>query len=120
MKKNKSKLGHTKSGLEAQLHPTIRDIAWAGIYEGEGCCYQRPKSINQTKVSIAQHKRNLWLLQRLKNLFGGTIYGPYKNQSRNICLYYHWQITGARARGFLMTMYTFLSPYRKSKIKEIL
>ena len=95
-----------REGLDtkkATEKPTIQDIAWAaGIYEGEGHSVKNGK--NSTTVVITQKDR--WLLDRLQKLFGGSVFNRYGRIHK-------WQINGARARGFLMTIYKFLSPRRQ-------
>ena len=102
-------LGYMKPGLEAAVHPTIQDIAWAaGIYEGEGSCQKKPYS---TAVRIRQ--KDSWLPLRLKVLFGGSI--CYRKDGQ-----LDWFASGSRARGFLMTIYKFLSPRRQKQIRHAL
>lgn len=108
--------GHTKScgcwpngrpikpGREATVSPTPMDIAWAaGIYEGEGHCGHTKQ--NSDQLEIVQN--DTWILEKLKTLFGGLIF-----KARNT---HRWYICGPRARGFLMTIYKFLSPWRQTQ-----
>lgn len=105
----------------ATISPTTRDIAWAaGIFEGEGTCAKTGK--RGTMVQIKQKDR--WLCPQLQKFFGGTVkprayirrgYG----KDRLIKLWY-WDIHGPRARGFLMTIYKFLSPRRQAQIHKAL
>lgn len=98
--------------------PTARDIAWAaGVYEGEGYCHAK-----LNRVEIKQKDR--WLLERLRALFGGTIYQIYnttiwKGEKKRYPIFM-WCINSERARGFLMTIFLFLSPRRKEQIKVFL
>ena len=120
-------LGKMKKGLERTAVPTMLDIAWAaGIYEGEGTANgyagrKRPH-ILATQVRIGQ--KNPWILHRCKELFGGHISTSINNSPLNTdrlpITMYTWQISGARARGFLMTIYKFLSPRRKEQAKKAL
>lgn len=88
----------------ARSHPTALDIAWAaGIYEGEG-------SAGYSGVSVGQ--RDTWILERLRDLFGGTV-----RYDRSVELWY-WYVSGARGRGFLMTVYMFLSPWRREQARR--
>lgn len=106
-----------KPGLEATEHPTMRDIAWAaGVFEGEGSItYER----GSVRCQVAQ--KDPWLLLRFKALFGGTIVKHINVVTPKGLPSYRsdWKISGARARGFLMTMYLFLSPRRQAKIREV-
>ncbi|SRR5258706_5634355 len=110
MGKHGPKFGQYLLASKAIEHPTIKDIYWAAaIWEGEG-------SVSQSgQVSVTQKRK--WILNRFKKLFGGHIspiegVGVYKTHK---C--YRWQISGARARGFLLTIYTILSPHRKKQVK---
>lgn len=113
---NKNNLGRCKPGLEAKEHPTNIDIAWAaGIWEGEGnCCSTSWSKEGQkhTTTKIVVTQKDPWLLNKLKLLFGGSIC------KHSFC--FQWSITGARARGFIMTIYTFLSPRRKEQVRNVL
>jgi hypothetical protein len=62
-------------------------------------------------VAVAQ--KDTWILERLKALFGGTIGSTNPGMSA-------WQIHGARARGFLFTIYSLLSPRRKVQVRKAL
>lgn len=104
--------GYVKPGLEATERPTALDIAWgAGIFEGEGNCSDRVLQITQADT---------WILERLRALFGGSIQERSASVDRRTgqrykC--YHWSITGSRKRGFMMTIYKFLSPRRQEQIR---
>lgn len=99
---------------------SVRDIAWAaGIFEGEGTTCPSNAKRNYTVVAAVTQK-DLWLLRRLQELFGGSV-DQYPQQYRNTTrLYGRWRLTGPAARGFLMTIYTFMSPRRKDQIKAAL
>lgn len=105
----------------AVLHPTMRDLAWAaGIYEGEGTCVRNGKGSSTAVVT----QKDRWLLDRFQQLFGGRIYlRTYRRTgygSSEMASNFRWQINGKRARGFLLTMYTFLSPRRRTQIRRAL
>ena len=105
-------LGRIKSELKATEHPTSFDIVWAaGIWEGEGYCGADNKT-GCERSSITQ--KDIWILKKLQKLFGGHI----STKGHSNC--YQWLIYGARARGFLMTIYKFMSPRRKEQIKQTL
>ncbi len=110
-------LGMPKTGRRrvpvAELHPSTLDIAWAaGVYEGEGTA-----GISTSIVSVMQ--KDLWLCRRLQQLFGGSI---RTLEPRRACPnpIHHWQICGGRARGFLWTVYRFLSPRRQAQARRML
>jgi hypothetical protein len=102
--------GHMSIGRQtipsASEHPTAIDIAWmAGIYEGEGCVQMHGRT---PTVTVSQ--KDPWILFRLQRLVGGSVrHYSYTHQFSN------WTINGALARGFLMTIYNFLSPRRRTQ-----
>ena len=115
------KTGVSLASLTAIEHPTSLDISWAaGIYEGEGSCGAGGKYRSTFKIQVGQHVRNIWMLEKLKRLFGGSIskrgYSKRENPGEE-CMR-EWHIHGARARGFAMTIFTFLSPYRREQVKR--
>jgi hypothetical protein len=96
--------------LVAIVRPTIRDIAWAaGIYEGEGTCYRKE---GHCQVRVIQKDR--WMPERMRDLFGGgvTPFARAKGLSKD---YLAWNASGARARGFLQTIFPLLSPRRQTQ-----
>ena len=104
-------IGKCKPGLEAIECPTIADIAWAaGIYEGEGCAMRK-----QAGAVVSQ--KDPWLLYKMQRLFGGHVGLRHKLEHGQDYEIYQWGITGTRARGFLMTIFSFLSPRRQEQIK---
>ena len=110
----KARFAHVNPRHIRQVVPTPLDIAWAaGIYEGEG----HALVANETRsASIGVTQKDEWLLLRLKELFGGSIYrDPMHKRPCSV-----WCVTGARARGFAMTIFSFLSPRRQTRIKEML
>jgi len=81
---------------------SIRDIAWAaGIYEGEG---------NFTGKTVRVVQKDSWLVYELQRIFGGKV-KQYNG-------YHQWTMHGWKCRGFILTIFTFLSPRRKAQILE--
>ena len=111
-----------KKGLDATVHPTTLDIVWAaGIYEGEGCVSRKGEGGMRTEVVCVSQKHR-WILDRLCAFFGGSVgishYGAGSRYAKHEL--FVWNICGARARGFLMTVYQFLSPHRRLRAKQVL
>ena len=105
---------YMKPSLVAKDSPTILDIVWASaIHEGEGHCNFQEGT---HRVTVTQH--DPWVLKKLKRLFGGSISRVYTNPAGS--KYRKWVIYGPRARGFLMTIYKWLSPRRKKQVRECL
>ena len=107
--------GRTLGRRDPRLAPTEKatrdDIVWAaGIFEGEGSSYLGRRS--SAIVCVPQKDR--WLPDRLRALFGGNV---YKEKKR---IQFHWQACGARARGFLMSIYGLLSPRRQEQVRKAL
>lgn len=94
----------------------MADIAWAaGLYEGEGHAYSHrrwPKSANVFRIDVTQ--KDHWVLERMRDLFGGTVY----HSPSNICG--TWQTSGARAKGVAYTFFSYLSPRRRTQIQAAL
>lgn len=99
--------------LAAIEQPTVKDIYWAaGIYEGEGSCQDTsPSGSGLPSAAISQ--KDTWLLHKLVRLFGGKVYKRDKHDACNM-----WVLNGARATGFLLTIYSLLSPRRQSQIRH--
>ena len=105
----------------AVKHPTVRDIERAaGYFEGEGTTSKNGKS--STTVSVKQ--KDPWILLWLQDRFGGTVkertylrkgYGESELITNST-----WTIHGPRARGFLMTIYSLLSPRRQLQARRAL
>lgn len=112
-------VGRIRPDLLPKGHPSTGDIQWAaGLYEGEGTCrFLRNVSGNSGTTAVAVSQKNRWVLDRLAYLFGGSVrsamkgsYGPQLT----------WNATGSLGRGFLMTIYKFLSPWRKTQARMAL
>ena len=106
-------LGAMKAGLEATLKPTLLDIAWAAaIIEGEGHMARVGDGPKCEIVTVTQ--KNLWVLERFREFFGGRIYAsPRLSGGRAVVPM--WYTTGARARGIILTVFTFLSPQKRQQ-----
>lgn len=115
----RTKLGWADPRTAPTLHPTMLEIAWAaGIFEGEG-------SSNRGSTEMVRvGQKDKWLVERLRDLFGGKIY--FKNGHATapsdgvlrIWQSWQWYLAGARARGFLMTIYPYLSPWRQAQTRR--
>jgi hypothetical protein len=97
------------------------NIAWAaGIYEGEGST-DNPSFSSANSVRVQVSQKDPWLLQQFCDLFGGRLYrargGRYKGE---VHMMWRWQIYGARARGFLLTVFSLLSPRRRQQARKVL
>ena len=104
--------GRPNSAPRATETPSLLNIAWsAGVYEGEGTCQPIDGRFGKSQtVKIQQNDRSV--LERMQRWFGGSI---STNMSRGFKPkpIYIWIVCGARARGFLYTIFSFLTPRRR-------
>lgn len=92
----------------ASISPSAAQIGWAaGIIEGEGSI-----SAQQGYGSLRVTQKDPEILHTLQRLFGGTV-GRYQFGGPLKRTYFTWTASGARARGVLMTVFTFLSGRRR-------
>ena len=101
---------------KATCRPGPLDIAWAaGLFEGEGTC-----AFPKTSQLVCISQKEVDILLQLQRLFGGQL--SHSDGSLNALdgSIFHWKLYGARARGFLMTIYKFMSPKRKLQIQKVL
>lgn len=96
------------------------DLYWAaGFLEGEGCFYSDSQRNSHSRVTASQVQREP--LDRLVLLFGGHVRGPHKNSTGRTNQPIHdWTVSGAVARGIMMTLYAMMSPRRKEQIRDSL
>lgn len=95
--------------------PTFKDIAWAaGIFEGEGYVQRTGEGAGYLRITIAQ--KDQWLIDRLRAMFGGRarFIRKYENSPTSRA-YHRWECNGARAMGFMLTIFSFLSPRRQKQ-----
>ena len=106
-----SRLGLEKpSTRKSSTRPTYGDIRQAvGFLEGEGWFGGQ----NGTQQVHASQAHSVEPLKQLLAWFGGSITPKGKQDAT-------WGVYGSRARGVMMTLFTFMSPRRKAQIKEAL
>jgi hypothetical protein len=106
----RGKWQHRKTPL-ASIHPTIRDLAWAaGFIEGEGTFIN-----NGWTERVEASQKTIEPLLRLQELFGGSV-----NTRKDKMAMSFWCVCGARARGVIYTLYSFLSARRREQAKRAL
>lgn len=104
--------------LRATRSPTTVDLHWAaGFLEGEGHFGCNSPTARCAVVKAAQVQKEP--LDRLRAIFGGRISfcESRKPKQRDSFV---WQISGARARGVMMTLYSLLSTCRQRAIERAL
>lgn len=98
---------------------TSLQIAWAaGVYEGDGSC--SPNGVGGARIGARVIQKDRWILERLCDLFGGSIAKHDTTLRDRAFAGFAWHVSGARARGFLMTIYPFLSPWRAAAARTAL
>ena len=104
----------SRKGIVARTkNPIPHDFIWAaGFFEGDGYCGR----VNTEQVIFTQ--KDLWPLEKLRSLFGGNIVQTSRDAGKR--KYYQWNLNGARARGFLQSIYELLSPRRQEQARQAL
>ena len=115
---NKYRLGkESKSTFKAIVHPTIQDIYFAaGVWFGEGTCGQTRHGSAMANVDQVDPWITCWMIER----FGGSKKAHHHKLVSGNGINHRWTVYGARARGFLMTIYKLMSPKRKTQIRKAL
>ena len=100
---------------------TVKDIAWmAGLLEGEGCFHLLNKKYPAISLMMTDYDV---LLRAKKTWRHNKIYGPIVRKTKNGTYQKPiWQlrITGPKAIGWMMTVYSFLGTRRKEAIENCL
>ena len=94
---------------------TIRSLYWAaGFLEGEGSFPIRATGCECVSASQVQRAP----LDTLQSLFGGSVTLHRRNdpKRRRCKQIYNWRVTGPRARGLMLTLYSLMSPRRQAQI----
>lgn len=108
-----SSLGHRVAKLNPIKQATNREILWAaGFYEGDGSCYKG----STERACISQVNKEP--LEFMQHYFGGAIYPHYRGNIKAGA--WQWSISGARARGFLQTIYELVSPTVQIRIAKVM
>jgi hypothetical protein len=101
------------------VHPVGMDLAWAtGFLDGEGAFYTRLHTGRRARyysnIRVEANQKAPELLHGLVQLFGGKV-AAHKAVWR-------WYVSGPRAAGVMMTLYSFpiLSAKRKKQIRKAL
>lgn len=104
-----------------QSRPGLREIAWAaGFFEGEGSVglyqWRSHGRLNGGLVTAKVTQVQKQPLDRLVSFFGGRQHRWVRRRDGRG--YWQWQISGARAVGFLLTIYPLMSPVRQAQIRN--
>jgi hypothetical protein len=92
----------------------IKDLHWlAGLVEGEGCYKAQGGAL---ALQIGMTDRDV--IERAARILGTRVYVQPKTAPRK-CIY-ATVVSGPRAAGWMMTLYSLMGERRKAKIKECL
>ena len=98
----------------------INKLYWAaGFLEGEGyftCGGESRASPVITAAQVTTPETLNWL----RDIFGGSVVGPYKSKKDHHSDAFRWQIFGANAVAVMMTLYSLVSEKRKREITDVI
>jgi len=108
-------------GRGPSRRPTSADLHWAagflegeGTFAGNGRYHKSPKGISHKVAATQVEPETLW---RLREMFGGVV--SHARQPDGVRQgIWQWQLSGVRARGVMMTLYSLLSERRRIYIRE--
>src|SRR5438067_713288 len=94
---------------------TVQDISWAaGLLEGKGAFVIQPGGTPAIGCALG----NIWPLEKLQRLFGGTI--ALRKNSSCTSPVHEWEVCGAPAAGAMMTLFSLMLSRRKKQITDAL
>jgi hypothetical protein len=101
-----------RQAQHATASPTVADIAWAaGFLEGEGNFDINHRKLGKHASHVVRAtQKNLEPLYRLQRFLGGSITTRRKDG------YGEWRTYGVRARGIMLTLFSFLSAKKRSNV----
>lgn len=105
---------HAKcQSLPATGVASIADMAWAaGFLEGEGNFGVNNRKLGRRGSHVVRAtQKNPEPLYKLQQILGGSIMNPRADG------YGEWRTYGARARGIMLTLFSFLSAKKRADIK---
>lgn len=104
----------------ATMSPSVADIAWAaGFLEGEATFAQNKAKNGRVYARIEAFQNHIEPLLKLQAMFGGSVrQRPAQREGQRGGWF--WGSSGPRARGVLMTIFTFMSPRRRAEIRPSL
>lgn len=108
-----------KNAIHAIRTPTLRELGWAaGFLEGEGT-FKKSLTNRAGGEQVSAVQVNPEPLTQLQQLFGGRVikYTQIKTTG-NESDYWSWEVSGAKARGIMLTIYHLLSYKRQQQIKK--
>ncbi len=97
----------------------VKRLYWAaGFLDGEG--YFASARVGKSTPVVNATQISPQTLYWLKDIFGGSVTGPYKNSSRpHHQAAFRWQICGSNAIAVMFTVYSLLSDKRQAEIRKV-
>lgn len=93
---------------------SMLDLGWvAGFLEGEG-------TFNFNNIAIVACQVEIEPLEKLHNLFGGTVDRQKIKGSCSLGYINQWRLHGSSAIGLMMTIYPLMSPKRCKQIEKVI
>jgi|SRR5689334_16277537 len=95
----------------------VKEVYWAaGFLEGEGSFPWRKAPANQFAIQASQV--NPEPLYRLRQHWGGSVYGPIMPKGLKRKPFFAWYLGGPKAASFAMMLYSQMSGVRQEQIKR--
>lgn len=118
-------MSHTGSiYVERNKAITIKDICWlAGLLEGEGCFMLRKVANKDRQPVVRIATTDPDVIARVAGLLNSTLGGPYNNHGSSGLVskpLYETMVTGRKAVGWMLTLYSLLGGRRRERINYII
>ena len=102
---------------------SVSKLAWlAGLLEGEGSFLSSIKpgtdGVRRWNTHIALIMTDKDVVQKVATLFSSSVRGPYK-YTKERKPFYSTSISGRKAIGWMLTLFTFLGKRRQAKVAKI-
>jgi hypothetical protein len=98
----------------------LKDLYWlAGLMEGEGCFYTPKPGTKGRSIALMLGMTDRDVVERAADILGAKLQAPrfVKGATKNS---YYIALSGKKAAGWMMTLYTLMGQRRRAKIKECL
>lgn len=109
------KLSHSETRLD-NLDLSEADAAWVGAWiSADGCITDAGDGRPRIQFKLTDKD----VLDRMTDLFGGKVLGPYDPVGLGKKPTWHWQISGRPAQRIVEAVWVWLSQRRQDRFKEI-
>lgn len=102
---------------------TALDIGWlSGVLEGDGWfgSYQPDRVRHSTRPVVRLTMADRDVVERFARLVGVSCSGPFSVRKDNHRPMHSAAVSGSRAVGVMMTVYSLMGERRKARIKELI